>query len=464
MLKEALLQNIYEPEAKSVTETIPDYILDNLDEADKLLNKNLTEEALEIYQDALRQVNKKTNPIAYCRIQLGIGICYINLSYLDDQEKNLAKAMTKFETVLESVDPQEDKQTYLSALIRLSSVYSSVGGLRDRKENSLKAIELSEKVLSFQEDSESRYIFFDANRIIGSCLVEIMTLEAQKDLFEKAQKYLRKAITYIDKKLDYREYAEILTEIAQSFDSLTLIEIDKEERIHYLQESIRYSEEALSIDTIEKDAFLYVRILNNISSSYFNLYKINPNIENILKALEFNKKELNVLADYQNGISYLTVLSNNSMILLGLFDYTKDSNYLDEAIGISLKGLEKATLQSQPIRYSKFHVNIGMCYYKKACNTDSGKDKTQFLMKAIDEFESASNIFTKSQFLIGYKTIRNYLANCYIQLSKLENKELNLSQAQKAVNDFLECYSEGEKDGFYANIETLQTQINQEKH
>jgi hypothetical protein len=42
-----------------VTETIPDYILDNLDEADKLLNKNLTEEALEIYQDTLKQVNKK---------------------------------------------------------------------------------------------------------------------------------------------------------------------------------------------------------------------------------------------------------------------------------------------------------------------------------------------------------------------------------------------------------------------
>ena len=352
MLKEALLQNIYGPETKSVTETIPDYILDNLDEADKLLNKNLTEEALEIYQDTLKQVNKKTDPITYCRIQLGIGVCYINLSYLEDQEKNLTKAMTKFEGILEIADPQQDKQTYLSALLRLSSAYFSMSGFRDRKKNLFQAIELSEKILAFPEEAESRYLFFDANRIMGSCYVEIMTLESQKDLFEKAQTHLNKAITYLDKQRDYSEYAEILTEIAKSYDTLALIEADKEKMISHLQESIRYSEEALSIDTIEKDAFLYVSILNNISSSYFNLCKIHPSVENMLKALEYNKKELNVLADYQNSISYLTALSNNSMILMGLFDNTKDVNYLDDAIKVSQKGLEKATLQTQPIRYS----------------------------------------------------------------------------------------------------------------
>lgn len=463
MLKEALLQNIYGPETKSVTETIPDYILDNLDEADKLLNKNLTEEALEIYQDTLKQVNKKTDPITYCRIQLGIGVCYINLSYLEDQEKNLTKAMTKFEGILEIADPQQDKQTYLSALLRLSSAYFSMSGFRDRKKNLFQAIELSEKILAFPEEAESRYLFFDANRIMGSCYVEIMTLESQKDLFEKAQTHLNKAITYLDKQRDYSEYAEILTEIAKSYDTLALIEADKEKMISHLQESIRYSEEALSIDTIEKDAFLYVSILNNISSSYFNLCKIHPSVENMLKALEYNKKELNVLADYQNSISYLTALSNNSMILMGLFDNTKDVNYLDDAIKVSQKGLEKATLQTQPIRYSKYHVNIGMCYFKKACLAEAGSDKARLLKKAIDELEAASNIFTKSQFLIGYKTIRNYLANCYIQLSRLENKDFNLSQAQKAINDFLECYTDREKDGFYESVIKLQDQINQEK-
>jgi len=463
IFKEALLQSISEPETKTMTETIPNYILDNLDEADKLLNKNLTEEALEIYQDALKQVNKKTDPVAYSRIQLGIGACYINLSYLDDQEKNQIKAMAKFESVLESITPEQDKQTYLSALLRLSTVYSTIAAFRDRKKNTFKAIELAEKVLSFQEDFESRYIFFDANRIIGTCYVEIMILESQKDLFEKAQTYLSKAITYIDKKLDYREYAEILTEIAQSYDSLAFIELDKEMRIQHLHESIRYSEEALSIDTIDEDAFLYVRILNNISSGYFNLYRINLNVEHILKALEYNKKVLNVLADYQNSVAYLTAMSNNSMILMNLFDHTKEIHYLDEAIKINVTGLEKATLQTQPIRYSKFHVNLGMCYLKKADLTEVGSEKTTILKKAIDELETASNIFTRSQFLIGHKTIRIHLAKCYIQLSKLEDKELNLAQAQKAINDFLECYVDKEKDGFYENAIKLQDQINQEK-
>jgi len=108
-------------------------------------------------------------------------------------------------------------------------------------------------------------------------------------------------------------------------------------------------------------------------------------------------------------------------------------------------------------------VNIGMCCFKKAFLAEAGSDKADLLKKAIDELEAASNIFTKSQFLIGYKTIRNYLANCYIQLSRLENKDFNLSQAQKAINDFLECYTDREKDGFYESVIKLQDQINQEK-
>jgi hypothetical protein len=151
------------------------------------------------------------------------------------------------------------------------------------------------------------------------------------------------------------------------------------------------------------------------------------------------------------------------MNLIKLYDQTKLMAYLTESIATSEKGLKKTTLQTQPIRFSKFHVNIGVCYAKKAPLEENQADKIQWLQKALEEFASASYVFTKSQFLIGYKSIKNQEVWCYLQLCKLENKEENLRKAQEKMDDLLACYEGAQKDGFFESIEKLQEQIKEEK-
>ncbi|MDD4664235.1 MAG: hypothetical protein PHD83_06210 [Caldisericia bacterium] len=463
ILKEALLQNIYDTDAKPMTETMPDHIIDNLEEADKLLSKTLTEEALEVYQESLKQINKRTNPDTYGRIQLGIGICYINLSYASDQEKNLLKAILKLEEALQYIDPTQNMQNYLLSLANLSSIYYSMASLRDRKKNINKAIEIAEKAIAFKNENNFPELYSDIYRIIGSCYKELMVLDSQKELFDKIHTYYQQALKLTDKNKNRVQYANILTALANSHCYYSLIELDKEKKIALLHESIKIGEEALELNTFDEDAISYVVILDCLSNSNYYLNGITHNLDEMLKSVEFIKKELTILKDFMHTVTYLTALSNYSMGLIRLFDQTKEISYLDESIASSKLGLEKTTLQTQPIRFSKFHVNIGIGWYKKGLILENPEDKKHAFKETLAELEDASNIFTKAQFLIGYKSIRNYETGCYIQLSKLEHKEENLAKAQEKVNDLLACYAEGEKDGFFENIEKLQTQINQEK-
>jgi tetratricopeptide (TPR) repeat protein len=463
MLKEVLLKNIFEPDAKPITEEIPDHILDHIEDADKMLSKNLTEEALTVYQEALKEVNKRSNPRIYGRIQLGQGICYVNLCYSLDQEKNLLKGILKFEEALEYLEYATDKQNYLLSMLRLCSAYNLMGSIRDRKKNLSKAIELSEKIISLPDEKEFPEIFADIYRILGACYKELMVMDSRKDWFDKAQSYFQQALALTDKDKDSELYTKIAVGLANSYCFYTLLELDPEKKITLLRESIRLCDEALLLDTYEKDAILYVTVLDCISNSYNHLNSLTREVCDIQKAVEYNKKELEILQDYENTVTYLTALSNYSMNLIKLYDQTKQMAYLTESIATSEKGLKKTTLQTQPIRFSKFHVNIGVCYTKKAPLEENQADKIQWLQKALEEFALASHVFTKSQFLIGYKSIRNYEAGCYLQLSKIENKEENLRKAQEKMDDLLACYEGAQKDGFYEAIENLQNQINQEK-
>jgi len=463
MLKEALIKNIFEPDAKPITEEIPDHILDHVEDADKMLSKNLTEEALTVYQETLKEVNKRNNPRIYGRIQLRQGICYVNLSYSLDQEKNILKAILKFEEALEYLEYATDKQNYLYSMLRLSSAYYSMGSLRDRKKNLSKAIEITEKVLALPDEKDYPDIYADVYWILGSCYKELMVMDSQKDWFDKAQGYFQQALTLTNKDKDSELYTKIAVGLANAYSFYTLLELDPEKKVSLLRESIRLCDEALLLDTYETDAILYVTVLDCISNSYNHLNSLTHEVSDIQKAVAYNKKELEILQDYENTVTYLTALSNYSMNLIKLHDQTKQMTCLTESIATSEKGLTKTTLQTQPIRFSKFHVNIGICYYKKASLVESQEDKTALLSRALEEFASASHVFTKSQFLIGYKSIKNHEAGCYLQLSKLENKDENLRRAQERMDDLLACYEGVQKDGFYEAIENLQKQINQEK-
>jgi len=75
-------------------------ITTSLNNADRLLEKNMTEDALKIYHDILKAVSEKKEPKLYSHIKSNEGICYYNLAIISNKEDNLSKAIQAYEQAL----------------------------------------------------------------------------------------------------------------------------------------------------------------------------------------------------------------------------------------------------------------------------------------------------------------------------------------------------------------------------
>ncbi len=68
--------------------------------ADELLKKNRTDDALAIYQDMLKTVSVRKYPEIYAHIKHSEGMCYSALASVSDKEENLTRAIGAFEEAL----------------------------------------------------------------------------------------------------------------------------------------------------------------------------------------------------------------------------------------------------------------------------------------------------------------------------------------------------------------------------
>ena len=68
--------------------------------ADEFLKRNMTYDALAIYQDTLKTVSVGKYPEIYAHIKSGEGVCYYRLANVRDKEENITRAIRAFEEAL----------------------------------------------------------------------------------------------------------------------------------------------------------------------------------------------------------------------------------------------------------------------------------------------------------------------------------------------------------------------------
>ena len=71
-----------------------------INNADRLLEKSMIEDALEIYIDMLKIVSDEKAPDLYAHIKNNEGICYSKLAEINNKEENLTKAIRAYEEAL----------------------------------------------------------------------------------------------------------------------------------------------------------------------------------------------------------------------------------------------------------------------------------------------------------------------------------------------------------------------------
>ncbi|MCJ7547808.1 MAG: hypothetical protein MUP30_13500, partial [Deltaproteobacteria bacterium] len=72
----------------------------SLNNADRLLEKNMVEDALAIYTDVAGKVSAKKDAALYANVQNSEGVCYYKLALVKNTEANLLKAVSAFQEAL----------------------------------------------------------------------------------------------------------------------------------------------------------------------------------------------------------------------------------------------------------------------------------------------------------------------------------------------------------------------------
>jgi tetratricopeptide (TPR) repeat protein len=148
ILKQFIQYSITNLDSVPETQNVPEYILDNLDDADKMLNKKLTRNAKEIYEESLKQISKHTQRFLYAKVKRNLAKCNIDLACeRDDEENQIQKAIVYLEEVLQIFDPSIHSEELAQTYIHIGEGYNWLAFFREKKENIFKAIEATKKAI-----------------------------------------------------------------------------------------------------------------------------------------------------------------------------------------------------------------------------------------------------------------------------------------------------------------------------
>ena len=454
ILKETLLENIYDTGSKPMIETIPQDLLDSLDDADKMLNRNLTEEALEVYLELIRKISKQDKPVIFAKMLISIAICYRNISYYEKQEKNLVKSLIKIDEALKILDPFLHKDVYLLALNEASNMHFHLSNIRNRFENLNKTIHYSQKMIDLNATSE---LLWQAFFRIANSYQELMAIESNSQYFTKAEHYYQLALDNIEKN-NKMQKEKVLSSLGVCLIRNNLIEIDLNRRIEILKKGISFCEESLTLVSPSDNFYNYGCNMQYLCAGYFYLGSITKDIEFYKKSLDYNSKGITLFEAYDKSAYFLLyAYINQSACLSALFELTKSEEYLNKADESSMNGLKKITIQSHPYMYARFHLNIGTNhYYKVLFSLDSKEKKIQHLKESLEEYDIAGLVLSQSNYPNEYKQIKIHEAKSMLELSKYEDFERNWNSAKKILQEVISGYDQSQvKDSFYDKAKSL---------
>jgi len=115
--------------------------------AENLLSQGLPDEALGKYQLLITTVSRQLKPEFYARIKRGEGLAYFTLSYSNEKENNLKKALSSFYDALEIYTIEKYPEDYARTQGYIANTCLAMSEIRDREKNLNLAILSNEEAL-----------------------------------------------------------------------------------------------------------------------------------------------------------------------------------------------------------------------------------------------------------------------------------------------------------------------------
>lgn len=403
----------------------------SLNEAGKMLEKNLFKEALDCYKRIEKNVSKSKFPDLYGHIKYKMSHCLAELAYDGNRESNLLLAINLDEEAL-TVLKKMVFTDQIELLRGLSTLYLALSNIKETEKYQNMASSILGKLVN---DSSSKDFEKDplSLRLLGDLYRTLAQIKNPEENYEKAINAYKEALKIVNVDNEPLTFAIIQNNLGSTYRELA--EIKFPDRAKNLISAMEAFQEALKVCTIESYPVRYATNINNIGLTYFNLADIQKKEENLDKAIEYYHKALHIRSKDKYPFEYATTINNIASALIKCDSGTNQDkkNRLHEAITLFHEASEIRNIVNYPLDYAKTQNNLGGAYLLLAAI----EEKELNLKNAKFSLESALPILTIEKYPFFYARITKHLGLVYGAMSMFkdpyENKKKAISSFKKSL-------------------------------
>jgi tetratricopeptide (TPR) repeat protein len=257
--------------------------------------------------------------------------------------------------------------------------------------------------------------------------------------------YSKKAIRFYNEILSNNDInkfpdkrAKIQNNLGLAYVNLAEIENPKQN----LLEAIKYYEESLKIRAANKLSYDYAETLSNLGLAFAELadlqdVKDENKKEYLRKASECYNGALKITTIDKFQREYAIVHTNLGLVYLSLAEVDNEIGNVTESIKCFNEALKVVTIDKLPFHYAVNQINLGVAYM----HLDDGKVKTSNLMKSIEYFNEALKVITIEKFPYEYGKIQRNFGVIYKDFADIEDRKENLIKTVKYFDESLKVFT-----------------------
>ncbi len=408
-------------------------IVQRLDEADKMIKRNLYKDALEILKEKeLKNISSKKEPELYARFKKIEGVAYLNLANGKHAEDYLKKAQLCIEETLPIYVVEKKPLEYSKAQLNLSTIFLELA-VRDLETYVGKAISACNEALKVYEKNYNREGLCKVYLNLSVAQIYLSNIRNKKENLESAMKLFKKVSRNEDLKRCSND-CKFWNNIGAAYYYIS----KSREKKKNLELAIKNLEKGLENCNIEKEPenYNYAALCKNLGAAYMELATISDKEENLERAMQMFEISKNIWTKKKYPSEWTGVqnnLQNLYMMQTGTMETKK--KILRESIAFFEKALSIPTLEAPPRSYADLENNLGNTY--KDLAQFENKDKN--LNEALKAYQKALHVRKKENYPLDWAMIQNNIGIIYLYLAeaKDENSTKNIDAAIDAYNNAL---------------------------
>ena len=184
---------------------------------------------------------------------------------------------------------------------------------------------------------------------------------------------------------------------------------DQTDKIASLNESIRFSQQALTYYNVEDSPTDWARIRSNLGDAFTNLFNATGDGQMLTDAISSYEASLTIHTEEAYPYDYASTISNLATAYDDLAQFDSDSSYLIKAIAAREGALEIYTIDTNPVTYAQVLNNLGFDYVQLSEMTSTTADSQNDLSKAIQAYNLSLQVFTEDKYPDNYTMVTKNL-------------------------------------------------------